>query len=141
MIADLVAAGARETGLAPATVESLLGEALALLDRHAARDRLAALYAAAPGAEELARRGKPRPPRAGLFAGLMRSAGGASGAAVADAMGLLERAAASGVDKATLKRLLKAAEAQAADAGKGDVLALALDSVPGVGTLLRARRG
>ena len=68
--------------------------------------------------------------------GLMASAGGVSGAAVADAMGLLERLKDEGVDKAALKRLLPAARGVVRTATGCDLLGEAVRSVPGVGPLL-----
>ena len=66
----------------------------------------------------------------------MASAGGVSGAAVAEAMGLLDRLRSEGVDKAALKRLLPAARDRVRAATGRDLLGEAVRSVPGVGPLL-----
>lgn len=132
----VVSAAAAEAGLTGAQAAAALAGALGLLDRHAAPEPLAALYAGVDGAEAVARSKAAARPKRGLFGGLMASAGGVSGAAVAEAMGLLERLKDEGVDKAALKRLLPAAR-QAVRAGTGrDLLGEAVKSVPGVGPLL-----
>jgi hypothetical protein len=137
MIDDIIAAGAAATGLNESQVRRALAGALGLLERHADGEKLAALHAAVPGAEALARSPDGRiPPAKGLFGGLMKSAGGVSGAAVADAMAMMDQAAKAGVDRPHLKALLKAAEARIAEDSGKDVLREALRSIPGVGALL-----
>lgn len=132
----IVAAAARAAGLSEAQGQVALTGALGLLDRHAGREPLAALYAAIPGAEAAARSRAADRPKRGLFGGLMASAGGVSGAAVAEAMGLLERLKAEGVDKAALKRLLPAARDRVRAVAGRDLLGETVRSVPGVGPLL-----
>jgi hypothetical protein len=138
MIDDLVREGAIAAGLSEAKARFALTGALGLLERHAARDRLSALYAAVPGAEALATspqaRAKPR--GGGLFGGVMRSAGGLSGAAIADAMAMLDVAAKAGISRQALKLLLRSAESGVKSRGGGEVLQDAIASVPGVGGLL-----
>ena len=137
MMDDLIAKGASATGLPAAKVRLALAGALGLLQKHAANDRLKDLYAAVPGAEALARSPDAQvKPAGGLFGGLMRSAGGVSGAAVADAMAMLGKAQAAGVGKAELKTLLKTVEAEVKARTGRDVLRETLQSVPGVGALL-----
>jgi hypothetical protein len=140
MIEDLIRQGAVATGLDVVKVRMALGGALGLLRKHAALDRLNALYAAVPGAEALANSPDGQVKAGGgLFGGLMKSAGGLSGAAVSDAMGMMDRASRSGVAKAELKALLKLAEDRIrADTGQ-DLLREAIESVPGVGALLKGR--
>ena len=132
----IAAAAAAEAGLTEAQGRAALTGALGLLDRHAAREPLAALYAAVDGAEAAARSKDAARPKRGLFGGIMASAGGVSGAAVAEAMGLLERLKDEGVDKAALKRLLPAARERVRSATGRDLLGEAVKSVPGVGPLL-----
>ncbi len=137
MMDDLVRAGADATGLDEGRVRLALAGALGLLRKHAAQDRLDALYAAVPGSQDLAYSPQADIPRAGgLFGGVMRSAGGVSGAAVSDAMGMLAKAEKAGVSKADLKVLLKAVEARVKDQTGRDVLREAVASVPGVGRLI-----
>ena len=133
---QIVASAAAEAGLTEAQGQAALIGALGLLDRHAGREPLNALYAAVPGAEAAARSKAAERPKRGLFGGLMASAGGVSGAAVAEAMGLLEKLKDEGVDKAALKRLLPAAREQVRAATGRDLLGEAVRSVPGVGPLL-----
>jgi hypothetical protein len=138
MIEDLITTGAAKTGLNKDRVRFALAGALGLLNRHGARAPVDALFAAVPGAEALARspEGKPKS-SGGLFGGLMKSAGGVSGAAMAEGMGLLNVAGKVGIDKAALKALLATAEDYVKQASGRDLLREALESVPGVGGLLR----
>ncbi|WP_396594625.1 hypothetical protein [Brevundimonas sp. R86498] len=133
---DVVTGAAAAAGLSNAQAHAALTGALGLLDRHAAPEHRDALYAAVSGAEAAARSKAAERPRRGLFGGLMASAGGVSGAAVAEAMGLLERLKAHNVGKAELKRLLPAARDQVRAATGRDLLGEAVRSVPGVGPLL-----
>lgn len=133
---DVVSAAAARAGLTETRAGTALTGALGLLDRHAGREPLAALYAAVDGAEAAARSKAAERPRRGLFGGIMASAGGVSGAAVAEAMGLLDRLKDEGVDKAALKRLLPAARERVRAAAGRDLLGEAVKSVPGVGPLL-----
>lgn len=132
----VVASAATDAGLTQDQGRAALTGALGLLDRHAGRDALAALYAAVPGAEAAARSKAAERPRRGLFGGIMASAGGVSGAAVAEAMGLLDRLKDQDVGKAELKRLLPAARERVRAAAGRDLLGDAVRSVPGVGPLL-----
>lgn len=133
---DVVSAAAAQAGLSDAQAAAALAGALGLLDRHAGTEPLAALYAAVDGAEAAARSKAAERPKRGLFGGIMASAGGVSGAAVAEAMGLLDRLKDEGVDKAALKRLLPAARERVRAATGRDLLGEAVRSVPGVGPLL-----
>ena len=132
----VVSAAADRASLTEAQAEAALTGALGLLDRHAGREPLAALYAAVDGAETAARSRAAQRPKRGLFGGIMASAGGVSGAAVAEAMALLDRLKDDGVDKAALKRLLPAARERVRVATGRDLLGEAVRSVPGVGSLL-----
>ena len=136
--AALADAAAADAGLSPDPARAALTAALGLLDRHAARETLVALYDAIPGAELAARSEAAARPRRGLFGGLIAGAGGLSGKAVAEAMGLLEQLEPLGVGKAEMKRLLPAARARVRAATGRDLLGEAVRSVPGVGSLLGA---
>lgn len=135
-IEDLMLQAAVAAGLEPDQARLALAGALGLLDKHADPEARDAVYAAVDGAEALARSPEAKARSGGLMGGLMKGAGGVSGAAIADAMGLLDRLKKSGVDKADLKRLLPAARAQLRDATGHDLLGDAVRSVPGVGPLL-----
>lgn len=132
----VVSTASARAGLTEAQGAAALTGALGLLDRHAGREALTALYAAVDGAEAIARSKAAERPKRGLFGGIMASAGGVSGAAVAEAMGLLDRLKDEGVDKAALKRLLPAARDAVRAATGRDLLGEAVRSVPGVGPLL-----
>ncbi len=132
----VVTAAATQAGLTEAQGRAALTGALGLLDRHAGREPLAALYAAVDGAETAARSKAAERPKRGQFGGIMATAGGVSGKAVAEAMGLLDRLKDEGVDKAALKRLLPAARERVRSATGRDLLGEAVRSVPGVGPLL-----
>ena len=134
----LIEGVASATGLDAEQVRAALVGAIGLLEKHADRDRLDPLYAAIPEAEALARSAEAKPRGGGLFGGIMKSTAGLSGAAIADAMGLLDRLKTHGVDKDDLKRLLPAARDQVRAATGRDLLGEAVKSVPGVGGLLGA---
>lgn len=135
----ITAAAAADADMDIDAARAALAGALGLLDRHGDRDAMAALYARIEGAEALAASAEARPRRGGgLFGGMMRSAGGVSGKALADAMGVLDGLKAHGVDKDDLKRLLPAARERVRAAVGHDLLGDAVRSVPGMGALLGA---
>lgn len=132
----LIADAAAKAGLTPDQTRAALTGALGLLDKHANPAALEALYTAVGGAEDAARSPEAKPKSGGLLGGLMKSAGGVSGAAIADAMGALDRMKRIGVDKDDLKRLLPVARERIATATGRDLLGEVLQTVPGVGPLL-----
>lgn len=129
-------AAADDAGLGREPARAALTAALGLLDRHAARESLVALFDAVDGAEAAARSEAAARPRRGLFGGLIAGAGGLSGKAVAEAMGLLEQLEPLGMGKPEMKRLLPAARDRVRLATGRDLLGEAVRSVPGVGPLL-----
>lgn len=135
-IEDVISAAAAQAGLTPEQARTALVSALGLLEKHAEPEALAGFYASAPGAHDLARSDEARPPRGGLMGGLMKSAGGVSGKAIADAMAVLGKLEKIGVDREALKRLLPAARNQIREATGRDWLGEAVRTVPGVGALL-----
>lgn len=140
MIDDLIADGAAKTGLPQAKVRLALAGALGLLDKHAADAKLRELYDAVPGTEAVARAPEAKPKSGGgLFGGLMRSAGGVSGAAMADAMGALNRIQKEGVSKDQLKLLMHVAIDRVRESTGKDLLREVVESVPGVGALIAGR--
>jgi hypothetical protein len=132
----LIAQAAKAADLTLDQTRATLTGALGLLDKHAERGPLADLYAAVPGAEDAARSPDAKPKSGGLFGGLIKSAGGVSGAAIADAMGALDRMKTIGVDKDDLKRLLPVARDQVTRTTGRDLLGDVIRTVPGVGPLL-----
>lgn len=140
MIDEMITEGATRTGLPPAKVRQALTGALGLLDKHASEPKLRELYAAVPGTEALARAPDAKPKGGGgLFGGLMRSAGGVSGAAMADAMGALNRIQKEGVSKDQLKVLMHVAIDRVRERTGKDLLREVVESVPGVGGLIAGR--
>lgn len=140
MIDELITDGAAKTGLSPAKVRVALQASLGLLDKHAAPSKTQELYDAVPGTEALARAPDARPRSGGgLFGGLMRSAGGVSGAAMADAMGALNRIQKEGVSKDQLKVLMHVAIDRVRERTGKDLLREVVESVPGVGGLIAGR--
>ena len=140
-IDDLIELGAQRTRLDAGQVRATLAGALGLLDKHAADEPLARLYAAVGGAQALAQSPQGRTKGSGgLFGGLLKSAGGISGAAIADAMGLLSGLQKQGVEKVDLKSLLPIAEEWVLEQTDRDLLGEALASVPGLGPLLEGKR-
>ena len=132
----LIAQAAKAVDLTPDQTRAALTGALGLLEKHAERGPLADLYAAVPGAEDAARSPEAKPKSGGLFGGLIKSAGGVSGAAIADAMGALDRMKRIGVDRDDLKRLLPVARDQVTRVTGRDLLGDVIRTVPGVGPLL-----
>ncbi|WP_395652255.1 hypothetical protein [Brevundimonas sp.] len=133
---DLISAAADKAGLTPEQGRAALVAALGLLDKHAEPEAMAAVYAAVSGAREAAQSDEAKPPRGGLMGGLMKSAGGLSGKAIADAMAVLGRLEKIGVGRDELKRLLPAARNRLRAVTGADPLGEAVKTVPGVGALL-----
>ena len=135
-IEDVMSQAAAEAGLDAEQGRAALVGALGLLEKHAEVEARDAFYAAVPGAGALARSAEAKPRGGGLMGGLMKSAGGVSGAAIADAMGLLDRLKRIEVGKDELKRLLPAARNAVTGATGRDWMGEAVKTVPGVGALL-----
>ncbi|CAN5143655.1 hypothetical protein BH09PSE1_BH09PSE1_10210 [soil metagenome] len=135
-IEQVIAGAAVSAGLSPEQAGIALTSALGLLHKHAEPEALTGFYAAVTGAEDLARSDEAKPPRGGFMGGLMKSTGGLSGKAIADAMAVLGRLETIGVGKAELKRLLPAARDRITAATGRDWLGEAVRTVPGVGPLL-----
>jgi hypothetical protein len=140
-IDDVMSQAAARAGLEREQAEAALIGALGLLEKHASLEARDAFYEAVPGAQDLARSAEAKPRGGGLMGGLMKSAGGVSGAAIGDAMGLLDRLKRIGVGKDELKRLLPAARDAVRDATGRDWLGEAVRTVPGVGALLGDQAG
>ena len=135
-IETVLSQAAAKAGLDSKQAGAILVGALGLLEKHADVEARDAFYAAVPGAEALARSPGARPRGGGLMSGLMKSAGGVSGAALGDAMGLLDRLKKVGLGKDELKRLLPASRDAVTQATGRDWLGEAVRSIPGVGPLL-----
>lgn len=136
-MSEWVAQSAAAAGLDEADAWTAMTAALGLLDKHADPDAVQAMYDCIEGSERLSRSDEAKPRAGGgLFGGIIKSAGGVSGQAVADAMGVVERLKRRGVSKEDLKRLLPAARESLREAAGRDLLGQAISTVPGVGGLL-----
>lgn len=136
-IETIIAGAALDAGVEPAAAREALIDALGLLEKHGDPEAMEALYAQIEGARRVALSPEAEPHRGGgLFGGIMRGAGGVSGKAISDAMGMLKHLKTLGVDKDELKRLLPAARERVRQATGQDLLGDAVKSVPGVGALL-----
>ncbi|HEX8233261.1 MAG TPA: hypothetical protein VF559_07955 [Caulobacteraceae bacterium] len=140
MIDDLIAQSAQGTGLPPDKARFALASALSLMDRHADQKKMADLYAGVPDARALSAEA-PAPKKAGGLMGGMMKLGGASGAALSDAMAMNGALTAQGVTTNHLKKLLPlACEWVKAKTGR-DLLGEAMMSIPGVGALMSGKGG
>ncbi|WP_369058159.1 hypothetical protein ABOZ73_10815 [Caulobacter sp. 73W] len=137
MIEDLIAEISARTPLNPDQARKALTGALSLIAKHGEPAKVAELFAAAPGAQALAAEGAVQPAKSGLFGGLMKAAGGASGAAMSDGMAMMQSLSRAGVDQDGLKAMLPVAGAWVRErAGGRDLLNETLTSIPGVGGML-----
>lgn len=138
-MSEWVSEAAAIAGLEEADAWTAMTAALGLLDKHADPEAVQAMYDCVEGSERLSRSDEAKPKAGGgLFGGVMKAAGGLSGQAVADAMGVVERLKRRGVSKDDLKRLLPAARESLREATGRDLLGDAITTVPGVGALLGA---
>ncbi len=138
MIEELITRCAERTGLNEAQARLGLSAALALIQKHADPARVAELMAAVPGSAELAQEGaaitenKPR----GLVGGLMSKAGGAGGAAMADAMALNQRLTKEGIMLSDMQAILPASVDWVREKTGTDILPEVFASIPGLGPLM-----
>ncbi len=141
MIDDMVKTAAEQTGMDQVKVRRALTGALGLIDKHADPAKKDELYAAVPGAQELASSGVREigSGGGGLMGGLMRAAGGAQGSALADAKAMLDRAGKEGVSQDDLKRLLPVAMNWVRSHTGRDLLREVVATIPGVGGMLGGR--
>lgn len=138
MIDELIALCATKVGLSEAQSRLGLSAALALIEKHAEPGKVSALMSAIPGSADLAKEGtaitdnKPR----GLVGGLMGKAGGAGGAAMADAMALNQRLSKEGIMLSDMQAILPVAMNWVRDKTGTDLLRDVLGSIPGLGPLM-----
>ncbi len=128
-LADEIAA---RTRLDANQVRTTLAGALALIRKHGDAGKVAALFAAVPGAAALTDTA-PALPKPGLFGGVMKAAGGA---ALADGMAMLQQLSKSGVGSVDLQQALPIAVEWVREHAGADLLGEALASIPGAGGLL-----
>ena len=130
---------ADRAGMDEARAWTAMTAALGLLEKHAEPGAAQSLYDCVEGSERLARADEAKPKAGGgLFGGIMKNAGGLSGQAMADAMGVIDQLKRRGVSKDDLKRLLPAARETLRTATGRDLLGDAITTVPGVGALMGA---
>jgi len=135
-IDDIIAAAAEKARVTPEQARAVVAASLGLLVKHAAPEALAPALAAMPGAEAIARSSEARPPRGGLFGGILKATGGLSGAVVADAMGMMDRMKKLGLERVDVKRILRSVRHQVQTSSGEDLVGAALKTVPGVGGML-----
>ena len=140
MIQTLVARAADRTGLTPAQANTALSAALFLLEKHADPSQVKDLFASVPGAEDLAKQGAVlgQNKAGGLVAGMMRNVGGASGAAMSDAMSVGQRLTRQGITTADMQAILPVAMQFVRETTGRDLLKDVLNTIPGLGPLLTA---
>jgi hypothetical protein len=138
---ELVAGVAKSAGVAPEKTQLALSAALSLMDRHADRDRMRALYAGVPEAKALQVEAPSQPKPTGFMGGMMKALGGAQGAALSDALAMGQTLNAQGVTNGQLKRLLPAAAEWVKARTGQDLLGDAMTSIPGVAAFLAAKGG
>jgi hypothetical protein len=138
MIEELVQLAATQTGLSAEQARTALGGALLLIEKHGDPDKVKTLFDAIPGAAELAGEGQAllAVRGGGVMAGLMAKAGGASGAAMSDAMAMNQRLTRQGVTMSDMQKILPLAVGWVKDKTGYDLLREVLLSIPGIGPLL-----
>jgi hypothetical protein len=140
MIETLIQRAADRTGLTTHQAHIGLSAALFLIEKHADPDKVRELFAAIPGAQDLAAEGaKLRQNKSGgLIAGMMRNVGGAGGAAMSDAMAVGQKLTRQGVTVADMQAILPVGMTFVQEITGGDLLRDVLNTIPGLGPLLTA---
>ena len=138
MIDALVDQAADATGLTTDQSRTALAAALALIEKHADPERVTDLFSAVDGAKALAEEGAKMTQNksGGLMAGMMRTAGGAGGAAMSDAMAMGQKLTRQGVTTADLQTILPVSMEFVRAATGRDLLRDVLITIPGLGPLL-----
>jgi hypothetical protein len=140
MIDELVQRAAAATGLSPDQARMGLSAAMSLIQKHGDDDKVGALFNAIPGSQDLAGQGEAMTQQksGGLLGGLMRGAGGASGAAMSDAMALGQQLTKHGVTTSDMQNILPVAMEFVREKTGSDLLRDVLGSIPGLGPLMTA---
>ena len=140
MIKTLVQRAADRTGLTPQQAQVGLAAALFLIEKHAEPDKVEGLFNAVPGARELAAEGAAlgQNKSGGLIAGMMSKVGGASGAAMSDAMAVGQKLTRQGVTVADMQSILPVSMEFVRETTGSDLLRDVLMTIPGLGPLLTA---
>lgn len=140
MIDELIQRAATATGLSAEQTRLGLSAALSLIQKHGQPDKVSDLFAKVPGSEALAVEGGAMTAQksGGLLGGIMRGAGGASGAAMSDAMAIGQKLAKQGVTTSDMQNVLPVAMDFVKEKTGGDLLREVLVSIPGLGPLMVA---
>jgi len=141
MIDDLIDAVADHSGLSDEQSHMGLAGALALISKHADPAKVSELFAAIDGSGDLATEGAAMMQNKGLVGGLMSKAGGASGAAMADAMTINQTLARKGINVSDMQEILPVAMTFVQEKTGKDLLREVLMSIPGLGPLLTGQGG
>ena len=140
MIDELIQRAAAATGLSTEQSRLGLSAALSLIQKHGQSEKVGELFEKVPGSAALADEGGAMTAQksGGLLGGLMRGAGGASGAAMSDAMAIGQKLAKQGVTTSDMQNILPVAMNFVHEKTGGDLLREVLTSIPGLGPLMVA---
>ena len=141
MIEELIETTADHSGLSDEQARLGLAGALTLIQKHADPQKVEELMNAIPGSRELAEEGSGLMQNKSLVGGLMNKAGGASGAAMADAMTINQHLARKGINVSDMQEILPVAMGFVEQATGKDLLRDVLMSIPGLGPLLTGQGG
>lgn len=141
MIDELIEATADHAGLSDEQAKLGLSGALVLIERHADADKVRELLDSIPGSRELAAEGAALTRSRGVLSGVVGKAGGASGAAMADAMTINQHLARAGINVSDMQEILPIAMRFVEEKTGKDLLREVLLSIPGLGPLLTGQGG
>jgi hypothetical protein len=138
MIEELVELSAKHAGLSQDQARSALSGALYLIRKHGEPAKVEDLFAAIPGAADLAEAGAALTANkgGGLMAGLMSKAGGAGGAVMSDGMAMNQQLTRKGVTISDMQKILPLAMSWVKDKTGEDKLRSVFSTIPGLGPLL-----
>jgi hypothetical protein len=138
MIEELVQDASTRTGLSLDQARLGLSAALALMQKHGEPAKVAELFAAIPGTDDLAAQGAllTSQKSGGLMSGLMKNVGGSSGAAMSDAMAMGQKLARQGITTSDMQAMLPVAMKFVQQKTGRDLLREVLVTIPGLGKLL-----
>ena len=135
MIDELISRITANTRLDAAQARLVLGQAYGMIRAHADPAKVRRLREAIPGLDTVAADALPAQ-GGGVLGGMMRTLGGAYGAALSDAMAMGGELNARGISNGQLKKLLPIAMDWVKEKTGRDLLRETLESIPGVGVLL-----
>lgn len=138
MIDELVEQAATHAGLSQDQARTALSAALYLIRKHGDGSLVDTLFQEIGGSSELAEQGSAlaQSKGGGLMAGLMRGAGGSSGAVMSDAMAMNQQLTKQGVTISDMQKILPLAMGWVKDRTGRDLLRETLSTIPGLGPLL-----